>query len=853
LAVATIGLVVLLPVMLVVALLVKLDSKGPILYRADRVGRYGREFRLYKFRTMIEGAHKHGPAITARDDPRITRLGRILRTSRIDELPQLVNVIRGDMSLVGPRPEDPTYVAFYTPEQSRLLSVRPGITSPASLAYRNESEILPWSRPFATYLESVLPAKLAIDLAYLERQTFWSDLAVIARTLGIWLESGGRLLRWASSLVRRRLLWMPMDVASVAIGFYIALLLRFLDGFPQDFTAALPELNAAILPLMILYSVVNVSFRVDRRLWRYATVTDAKAILVPCVVSTAIAIGADLSLGRGHFRPLPLSVIVMGAFFSCGSMAAARYWSRLVGRLSNRRLRAKGGSSRAVIYGAGDSGHLLAWRLLTAREGWSPRLIGFIDDDPRKRGLRIHGLPVLGRGDELASIVKRKGVDLILLAMANVAGERLSSILSLAQRTPAQIRMVPNLLESVAKPRVAPLLREVQIVDLLGRGGMRVDREACGLVLNDKTVLVTGGCGSVGSELCRQIANFSPQRLLVLDNNESALYDVELELRARYPTLTLTGLLADVADPGELDFLFSKYRPQVIFHAAAYKHVPLMEQYPEAAVRVNIGGTLTTLRKAAKYGVERFVLVSTDKAVNAESVMGATKRVAELLVLDSQPGGAAAGPELGTDELLRTAVRFGNVLGSRGSVVPTFARQIEAGGPVTVTHPDMTRYFMDLAEAATLIIQAAALTHGHDIFMLEMGEPIRVDDLARHMIRLRGLRPDVDIQVAHVGMRPGEKLHEELTFADEVTVPTSHPLIHQVTGTSASVARSPSHAAQALLRLALTGQRQRLIEQLMLLSRQPTSANAIRVTQRAAARGQVSTTRAPRRRKVVTG
>src|SRR5207245_11072160 len=324
------------------------------------------------------------------------------------------------------------------------------------------------------------------------------------------------------------------------------------------------------------------------------------------------------------------------------------------------------------------------------------------------------------------------------------------------------------------------VVREAQIVDLLGRGGMRVDREACGRVLNDKTVLVTGGCGSVGSELCRQIANFSPQRLLVLDNNESALHDVELELHARYPTLNVTSLLADVADPGELDFLFSKYRPQVIFHAAAYKHVPLMEQYPEAAVRVNVGGTLTTLRKAAKYGVERFVLVSTDKAVNAESVMGATKRVAELLVLDSQPGGAAAGPELGTDELLRTAVRFGNVLGSRGSVVPTFARQIEAGGPVTVTHPDMTRYFMDVSEAAGLIIQAASYTHGGDIFMLERGERIRVDDLARKMIRVGGLRPEVDIGIVYTGVRPGEKLHEELVFPEEGREPTDHPLVHRV-------------------------------------------------------------------------
>jgi FlaA1/EpsC-like NDP-sugar epimerase len=313
----------------------------------------------------------------------------------------------------------------------------------------------------------------------------------------------------------------------------------------------------------------------------------------------------------------------------------------------------------------------------------------------------------------------------------------------------------------------------------------------------------------------------------------------------------LTPLLADVADAGELDFLFSKHRPQVIFHAAAYKHVPLMQQYPEAAVRVNVGGTLVTLRKACQYGAERFVLVSTDKAVNAESVMGATKRVAELLVMDSQPDGSAGDPQPQSGELLCTAVRFGNVLGSRGSVVPIFARQIESGGPVTLTHPDMTRYFMDLPEAAILIIQAAALTQGHDIFMLEMGEPIRVDDLARHMIRLRGLRPDVDIRIVHVGMRPGEKLHEELTFAGEVRVPTSHPRIHTVTGSSGSSGRSPTNAAKALLRLALSGRRERLVQQLMLLSRQPTDELASGAPDRAAARGRVSITRAARRRQTV--
>jgi FlaA1/EpsC-like NDP-sugar epimerase len=381
---------------------------------------------------------------------------------------------------------------------------------------------------------------------------------------------------------------------------------------------------------------------------------------------------------------------------------------------------------------------------------------------------------VLGGRQDLGHIIERRHIDLIIIAINNVRGEDLRQILTMAQQTPAQIRIIPSVFEVVSVANTAPFLREVRVEDLLGRQAVQLQRDACQRVLRDKVVLITGGCGSVGSELCRQVAQFEPRQLVVLDNNETGLYDLEIALRTRFRELAVTIVIADVTDPGRMDAVFAEVKPQVIFHAAAYKHVPLMERFPQEAVKVNIGGTAVVLEVARRYDAQYFVFVSTDKAVEPHSVMGATKRIAEMLVI-----GGNRNREAKDGETRCTAVRFGNVLGSRGSVVPTFARQIDLGGPVTVTHRDMTRYFMDVSEAAGLIIQAASFTEGGDIFMLDMGERIRIDDLARKMIRLRGLRPEIDIPIIYTGVRPGEKLHEELAYSDEESEPTEHPAVHR--------------------------------------------------------------------------
>jgi FlaA1/EpsC-like NDP-sugar epimerase len=607
---------------------------------------------------------------------------------------------------------------------------------------------------------------------------------------------------------------MLSDALVVVVGYYGALLIRLIDPTPtpesvQELARHVATLNTIILPLVVLYVGVNYLRQLHRRAWRYASAQEVFSIFGATALTTALVAIADTARAA-PWRPFPLSIVLLGGFFTFSGFVAVRYRSRLLSGLVWRWKALWGRfpptSTRTLIFGAGETGQLLAWRLQNQNEGRNYRLVGFIDDDPRKRGLRVHGVRVLGGRAELAQVVDREKADLIILAMANVSGSDLRAIVSACQETAARINITPNVFESISRLNGAPLLREINVEDLLGRNPLSVDQSACETVVARKSVLVTGGCGSIGSELCRQIAGYAPRRLLVLDNNETGLYDLEIELRTRLPALDLEVLVGDVTDDQKMDAVFAEFRPQTVFHVAAYKHVPLMERYPEEAVRVNVLGTQIAVDKADRYGAERFVLVSTDKAVNPRSVMGATKRVAELVALSMNA----------TSSCLYAIVRFGNVLGSRGSVVPTFAKQIELGGPVTVTHREATRFFMETSEAASLIIHAASLTQGGDIFMLEMGERIRVDDLARRMIRMRGLRPGVDIQIEYVGLRPGEKLHEELMCAEEERQPTSYPHIHRfMNGHPAPEPHAVREATRELLDLARRGTHEQLISALL--------------------------------------
>ena len=500
-------------------------------------------------------------------------------------------------------------------------------------------------------------------------------------------------------------------------------------------------------------------FKLYNSLWNFAGEDELIHILLACVIVTVSETVACV------FIELPLRFPILNGMLLFLTTTVVRFFYRFLRRIKTRL--AYTDRARTMVIGAGQAGALVVREFSNSRFSHN-QVVCIIDDDPTKKGAQLMGVKVVGGRDEIETMVEKYGVTEIVLAIPTLPNQAKKEIWDVCTRTGCKLKQMPGVYQLANGDVSIQQIRDIQIEDLLERDVIRVDNDGLNDLIRNKTVMVTGGGGSIGSELCRQVASYKPKQLIIFDIYENNAYAIEQELRRNYPALELYALIGSVRDAVRLDSVMEKFRPSVVFHAAAHKHVPLMETSPLEAVKNNIFGTLNTARAADKYGVDHFVLISTDKAVNPTNVMGTSKRVCEMIVQSFAD----------KSKTCFAAVRFGNVLGSNGSVIPLFREQIKKGGPVTVTHPDITRFFMTIPEAVSLVLQAGAFARGGEIFVLDMGKPVKIDDLARNMIRLSGFVPDVDIPVVYSGLRPGEKLYEELLMNEEGLTKTANDLIY---------------------------------------------------------------------------
>lgn len=571
-------------------------------------------------------------------------------------------------------------------------------------------------------------------------------------------------------------------IGLASFGDLICFLTSTFLAFELRFDGLMP--SKYIRPLLISMACLSaakvVTFaagQVYRSRWRSISVYDAKKILFANTAGAVLG-GTAIVIILGPWG-IPRSLYVLDWIMSCFITGGLRLAIRILDTMHRTRL-PNGERKRTLIYGSGAAG-LQLLRELRGNRTLMSEVVGFIDDDPSKAGMAFDGVQVLGSGESLARIGQKHAVERLLIAIPSASNSQLVRILNLAAEAGVEYKMVPGLGGLIQGMDLGRQIRNVAVEDILGRQSVKLNQDHITERIQGRVIMVTGAAGSIGSELCRQIARFGPAAIVGFDVAETPLFQLDRELHKTFPGLKFHPEVGNITNPMHLASVMSSYRPSILYHAAAYKHVSLMETHMFAAAENNVLGTWETAQAAMKHGVEDFVLISTDKAVRPTSMMGATKRIAELLIRTLQSG----------SKTRFVAVRFGNVLGSNGSVVPIFKEQIAAGGPVTVTHPEMRRYFMTIPEAAQLVLQAFSFGNGGDVYLLDMGEPVKITDLARDLILLSGLKPERDIKIQFTGLRPGEKLFEELNLQDESLLPTMHDKIRRY--------RSPSHLETAVL------------------------------------------------------
>ena len=578
------------------------------------------------------------------------------------------------------------------------------------------------------------------------------------------------------------------DIMAVNVSYFLALLFRF-DGFFSQIPDYYIRAYVKFIPIYtILCLVIFYASKMYQSVWQYASFNE---LAHTCIGSTVASLLHILLITVIYYR-MPISYYLWGSCFQMILLVAARFSYRFL-LLEIRRVRSSDGSHNVMVIGAGGAGQTIIRSIVRNRLS-GDKVVCIIDDNPNKWNRYIDGIPIVGGRDDIMYFVEKYDIDKIYIAIPSASKENKRDIINICSETNCVLKNLPDFYQYANTDINIGSLRDVSVEDLLGREPLRTDMSDVFEMIKGKTILVTGGGGSIGSELCRQIAAHQPERLIIFDIYENNAYAIQQELREKYPEMELTVLIGSVRDSRRLEYVFKKYHPDIVYHAAAHKHVPLMEDSPCEAIKNNVVGTYKTAYAAMINNCKRFVLISTDKAVNPTNIMGASKRLCEMVIqafdrcvkngdmssistLHIHPRAAAAEPE----GKLRTefvAVRFGNVLGSNGSVVPLFKQQIERGGPLTVTHPDIVRYFMTIPEAVSLVLLAGAYAHGGEIFVLDMGSPVKIDTLARNLIKLSGLVPDVDIKIEYTGLRPGEKLYEEKLMAEEGLKRTPNKLIH---------------------------------------------------------------------------
>lgn len=553
-----------------------------------------------------------------------------------------------------------------------------------------------------------------------------------------------------------------VDMLTVVLDSYLAIILRFkLDNIwvPEVYMSSVEHyMIINVITTVIIFLLLNLYNRV----WSYASLYEMLLIVGAAMLSTAFqAFGFSLL-----YLPIPRSYYFFYFILLSITTLITRFSYRILHTMQNGIKKSAKHSRNTIVIGAGEAGNMIIKELKSSKY-LNQKVVCVIDDNPSKKGKYIHGIRIVGGRDMIQEAAKKYDAEEIILAIPSAGNKATRDILRICNLTDCKLKILPGMYQLINDEVGVSNLREVSIEDLLGRDTINIDMESVGQYVSNKRVLVTGGGGSIGSELCRQIAAHNPKLLIIFDIYENNAYEIQQELIRKYPNLKLEVLIGSVRNTSRIESVMEYYRPDVVFHAAAHKHVPLMEDSPNEAIKNNVFGTYKTARAADKYGVKKFVLISTDKAVNPTNIMGASKRMCEMIVQTFSKYSR-------TEYVI---VRFGNVLGSNGSVIPLFKKQMEAGGPVTVTHPDIIRYFMTIPEAVSLVLQAGAYAHGGEIFVLDMGEPVKIADLAKNLIRLSGYTLGVNMEIKYTGLRPGEKLYEELLTKEEGLQKTANDLI----------------------------------------------------------------------------